>query len=139
MKLSELTTDRALDVLCELTPSVSNIIEDDEIVNALSAAMPEKDADGEESNPFAYGIRFVGKIGSIIPVMLKKHRADVYHILSVLNEKSVEEIARQPVFETMQQAREAFQDSELLSFFKSYMQRARAEQSAPSADSPASV
>lgn len=139
MKLSELTTDRALDVLCELTPSVSNIIEDDEVVNALSAAMPEKDADSEESNPFAYGIRFVGKIGSIIPVMLKKHRADVYHILSVLNEKSVEEIARQPIFETMRQAREAFQDSELLSFFKSYMQRERAEQSAPSADSQDSV
>ena len=136
MKLSELTTDRALDVLCELTPSVSNIIEDDEIVNALSAAMPEKGADGEESNPFAYGIRFVGKIGSIIPVMLKNHRADVYHILSVLNEKSMEEIAAQPIFESMRQIREAFRDNELLSFFKSSMQQVQNEQSAPSAGSP---
>ena len=137
MKLSELTTDRALDVLCELTPSVSNIIEDDEVVNALSAAMPKND--GDESNPFTYGIRFVGKIGSIIPVMLKKHRADVYHVLSVLNKMTVGEIAEQPVHETMRQVREAFQDNELLSFFKSYMQRAQNEQSAPSADSQDSV
>lgn len=139
MKLAELSTDRALDVLCELTPSVSNIIKDDEVINALSDAMPSNDAKDAESNPFAYGVRFVGEIGAIIPVMLKKHRADVYHILSVLNEKSVEEIARQPIFETMRQAHEAFQDSELLSFFRSYMQRERTEQSAPYADSQNSV
>ena len=141
MKLAELTTDRALDVLCELTPSVSNIIKDNEVINALSDAMPKQnDTDtGENDNSFAYGVRFVGEIGSIIPIMLKKHRADAYHILSVLNEKSVKEIARQPIFETMRQARDAFQDSELLSFFKSYMQREQNEQSAPSADSPASV
>ena len=31
MKLSELSTDRALDVLCELTPYISNIASDEKM------------------------------------------------------------------------------------------------------------
>lgn len=138
MKLAELNTDQALDVLCELTPSVSKIIEDDEVLDALSDAMPEKGDENDENSSFKTGIRMFAKIGTITPVLLKKHRADVYHILSVLDEMTVEEIAGQPVTVTLRQAREAFRDSDLLVFFKSFVQRERTEQSAPSVLHPAS-
>lgn len=48
MKLSELTTDRALDVLCELTPAVANIVEDKAVASALERAIPEKKEDPEK-------------------------------------------------------------------------------------------
>lgn len=41
MKLSELSTDRALDTLCEMTPYIANIMGDEKIVSALSSAMPQ--------------------------------------------------------------------------------------------------
>ncbi len=36
MKLSKLTTDEALDVLCEITPFVSSIISDEDLMETLN-------------------------------------------------------------------------------------------------------
>ena len=150
MKLSELSTDKALDVLCELTPSVASIIEDDDVVSGLANIFPKKnetedktgvdhdkktEAEDGETNFIETGIQIFGRIGTIVPLLLKKHRAEMYHILSVLNEKSVDEIAKQKIGETIKQARESFQDSELLTFFKSFVRREQNAQSAPSAGS----
>lgn len=131
MKLSELSTDHALDVLCELTPFVANICEDGDLV----ATLGEKIDLDENMNMYGQFTMLAGKIGKITPILLKTHRVDVYNILSVLNEKPVDEIAAQPIGDTIRQVREAFQDSELLSFFRSFVQRGQKEQSAPSADS----
>lgn len=146
MKLSELSTDKALDVLCELAPYASSIMEDDEIVSALdgfmnrSAGEKEKmDTSGAEENDSSMsekGIRMFGGLVKNIPLLLKTHRHDVYGILSVLNEESAAEIADQPVGETVRQIKDAFRDNELLTFFKSSAQRERIEPSAPSVDSP---
>lgn len=139
MKLSELSTDRALDVLCELTPSIASIMEDSEIISALTDAMPPKADGAEETDGFAAGLRVVCGAGKIAPVLLRTHRADVYNILAALNEKSTAEIAAQRLTDTINQTREVFQDEDLLSFFKSSARQAQTEQSAPSAGSPFSV
>lgn len=131
MKLSELSTDRALDALCELTPYISNICTDERLMTALGEKL---DVD-ENANTYALLMVFAGKIGEITPILLRTHRADVYGILSILNEKSVEDIAAQPFTDTFQQIREALQDSGLLSFFRSFARQGRKEQSLHSADS----
>lgn len=139
MKLSELSTDLALDVLCELTPHVSNIMEDEQIISALSGILP-KQQNGEqveEQDGLAFCFSMIGGLTKMAPVLLKTHRADVYNILSVMNEKTVEEISTQHITDTIRQLREVLQDNELLSFFKSFARRAQNEQSAPSAASPA--
>lgn len=133
MKLSELSTDKALDVLCELTPYVGSIANDEEVVGTVGRVMES----GQEMNRYGQVVLLLGRVGDFLPLLLKNHRADVYGILSVMNERPVAEIAAQKLTETVRQVRELFQDPELLTFFKSSAQREQTEQSAPSANSPA--
>lgn len=135
MKLYELSTDRALDALCEIAPAAANIMGDTEIISALEL-VTAKNEEESQSN-FAYGLKIVGEIGKMAPVLLKSHRSDVYTILSVTNEKPIAEISSQPIRETVLQLREVLQDGDLMSFFKSSVRRARSELSAPSVESPA--
>lgn len=133
MKLSELSTGRALDVLCELTPYVSNIASDDAVVSAVGKIVDTS----RDLNLYGKGLLLVERMGEIIPVLLKTHRADVYGVLSVMSERPVAEIAAQPILDTIRQARKLFQDPELLHFFKSSARPAQTAPSAPSASSPA--
>lgn len=132
MKLSELSTDKVLDVLCELTPYVSSIASDDAVVSVVGKIV---DTD-KDINLYGKGLLLVERMGEIIPVLLETHRPDVYGILSVMNERSAAEIAAQPVLDTIRQVRELFQDMEFMSFFKSSARQDRTAPSAPSADSP---
>lgn len=134
MKLSELNTDRALDVLCELTPCIHNITSDKEIVDSISRAIK---VDLKKTNAYGQYLLLSNRVVEILPLLLKNHRADVYGILSVLNEKPAAEIAAQPVRDTIRQVKETFQDEELLSFFRSFARRERNAPSAPSVESPA--
>lgn len=115
MKLSELSTDRATDVLCELTPYITNILSDEALLSELRTAI-----DFKESNTLAEKMALTaGKITNIIPILLKNRKSDVFGILGALNEKSVEEIAKQNFIKTMKQIKDIAKDKELLDFFKS--------------------
>lgn len=115
MKLSELSTDRATDVLCELTPYITNILSDEALLSELRTAV-----DFKEANTLAEKMALTaGKITNIIPILLKNRKSDVFGILGALNEKSVEEIAKQNFINTMKQIKDIAKDKELLDFFKS--------------------
>jgi hypothetical protein len=115
MKLSELSTEKATDVLCEIAPYAMNIMTDEELVGELKAAVDFKGA-----NTMAQKIALtVGKISKILPILLKKRKADLFGILGALNEKSIEEIAKQNIIKTMSQIKDISKDKELLDFFKS--------------------
>ena len=115
MKLSELSTERATDVLCEIAPYFMNITTDEELVGELKSAI-----DFKEANTMAEKITLtVGKISKILPILLKKRKTDLFGILAALNEKSVEEIAKQNIIKTMLQIKDISKDKELLDFFKS--------------------
>ena len=115
MKLSELSTDRAADVLCEIAPYMVNIMKDDELVEELSVAV-----DFKYANTMAEKIALtVGKISKILPILFKKRKADILGILGALNNKSVSDIAKQNIVVTMKQIRDISKDKELLDFFKS--------------------
>lgn len=117
MRLSELSTDRATDVLCELTPYIANIVSDEELLEELKKAVDRKDI-VNKAQWLAVGAE---KITKIIPILLKKRKEDVFGILAVMNEKTVEQIAKQNILVTLKQARTAFKDKELIDFFKSCM------------------
>ena len=115
MKLSELSTDRATDVLCEIAPYITNILADEELLNELKAAV-----DFENAETTAEKLAIIGnKITKIIPIILKGKKQDLLGILGALNEKTPEEIAEQNIVKTMKQIREITKDKELLDFFKS--------------------
>lgn len=132
MKLSELSTDRALDALCELAPYVSNIASDKDITGKLGEMV-----DLKEMNVWGGIAVLAGRAGELAPALLKTHRPDVYGILSVMNERTVKEIAAQKLIDTMRQVKELFQDEEFMGFFKSSAQEAQSEPSVPSASAPA--
>lgn len=115
MKLSELSTEKAADVLCEITPYSIAIMTDEELMAELKAAIDFKDA-----NTMAEKIALiVGKLSKILPILLKKRREELFGILGALNEKPAEAIAKQNIIITMKQVRYICKDKELLDFFKS--------------------
>lgn len=117
MKLSQLNTDQAANVLCELTPYISNILGDKNLLDTLKEKIGKENKSIAEL--YAYGAR---KISMIIPILLKEHRSDVFEILSVLNEKNAEEIEKQSILKTIEQIKELLQDKDLINFFKSWQQ-----------------
>lgn len=116
-KFNEMTTDETLDILCEITPHVSNIVEDKELVKifAEKVKLDDKTTDAEfKEKTLAKGIE---KMVKFIPLILKKHREDVFNIISVLNGKSVDEIRTQKVTTTVKEIKEMLMDKDLVDFF----------------------
>lgn len=132
MKFSELSTDKALDVMLQMTPHIDNIVNDKDVVSAIGKVIDPQDAISK------YGVFLigVGRITEFIPILLSSHRNDVYGILSAASGKSAEEIAGQSFEKTKSQVKELLEDSGFMNFFKSFVQRVRNKQSAPSAPSP---
>jgi hypothetical protein len=115
MKISQLSTDRAMDLLCEIATPVTNIMTDEELIKELKSAV-----DFEKANTMAEKIALTtGKFTKILPLILKKRKADLFSILASLNEKTIEEIGSQNVIKTMSQIKDIAKDKELLDFFKS--------------------
>ena len=115
MKLSEFSTDKAMDVLCEITPYIENIVSDTELIEELKKTINLDNADTLAAKMAVA----TAKITKIIPILLKNRKNDFYGILSALNEKSVDEIAKQNIIVTAMQIRDVAKDKELLDFFKS--------------------
>lgn len=115
MKLSEMTTDRAMDVLCEITPCIANITADEELLAELRNAIDPKAVKTKAE----LMVKGVEKITKLAPIVLKKCKADVFGILAALNEKTAEEIGKQNIIATMAQVREVVKDKDLMDFFKS--------------------
>lgn len=119
MRLSEMSTDVALDKICEITPYAMGIAEDKEFMKMfVKKAFIKEDAKPEAIREAAYKMT-LDKIKKFVPIVLKKHREDVFGVLSVLNEKSIEEISKQPVTTTIKECIDVFNDKELLDFFTS--------------------
>ena len=118
MKLSELSTERAADVLCEITPYVANLTGDKALLDALKTEVGA----GDKSVAEIYTIG-AKKIAAIVPIELKDHRQDVFGILAALNETDVETSTRQNILKTILQIRELAKDKELADFFKSWGQQ----------------
>lgn len=115
MKISQMTTEQATDVLCEITPSITEILSDTDLIGELNKAV-----NAEATKTMGAKIVLFGeKITKIIPILLKKKRKCVYQILGVLNEKTVDEISKQSFLTTALQIREITKDKDLIDFFKS--------------------
>ena len=92
MKLSKITTDRAMDVLCEITPNVANIVTDEELMTELKKAVDPNDVE-TKAGLLAKGVERVAKI---VPIILKKRKFDMFGILAALNEKTIAELYEVP-------------------------------------------
>lgn len=119
MKLSNITnTDVFLDKVCELAPYIEQLIEDEEISklwkDRIKATNGEIDVETMKEMALDKGIE---KVFKFIPLLLKKNRGAIYGILSVVNDRSVEEIAKQTPLETINQVKELLTDKEFINLF----------------------
>ena len=114
MKFSQLTTDKALDVLCEITPYIANIATDDELMAVIGKAV-------KRERMTRAGVLLLGaeQLTKMVPVLLKTHRDDVYGVVAAVNGKTVDEIREQNFIKTTAQIVEVIKYKELLDFFKS--------------------
>lgn len=114
MKFSQLTTDRALDVLCEITPYIANIATDEELMAIIGKSVKREEMTRA-------GVLLLGaeKLTKMVPVLLKTHRDDVYGVVAAVNGKTVDEIREQNFIKTSAQIVEVIKDKDLLDFFKS--------------------
>lgn len=115
MKISEFSTDKALDMLCELTPYIDNILVDEKLLKTLKEKV-KLPKDATRTDLLKVG---ADKVNKIVPILLKEKRADVLGILAVLNETTAEEIGKQNVLVTAKQIRDAVKDKDLIDFFRS--------------------
>ena len=110
MKLSEMTTDQSIDALVSIATPVSNIVEDDALVQQFKEYQDSGDKPMMELLP--------QMLKKLVPALFQKHRADMYKIVSVLSGKSVQDIKAQPMSATIADVREIF-DTDLMDFFTS--------------------
>ena len=115
MKLSEISTEKAFDVLCEMTPHINNIVSDSDLLRELKSAV-KADETTTKAEWVALG---VGKINKLMPIILKKHKRDMFGIIGVVNGVSIDDIAKQNFLVTAKQIKEIIRDKDLLDFFKS--------------------
>lgn len=109
MKISQMTTDQAADVLIRISVPVANIMHDDETIKVL------EDVVKGSNDPFVF---IADNIVPVTMVLLKDHREDVFEIVSALAEKSAEEVAKQKLPETIKDIKNSW-DGELVDFFAS--------------------
>jgi hypothetical protein len=78
--------------------------------------------DREQTETISVGQKMLlvsSKLGKIVPILMKKRRAEMFGILAVLNEKTPEQISAQNILVTMMQVRDLVNDRELIDFFRS--------------------
>lgn len=115
MKLSELSTEKATDVLCEITPYVCNIVSDEELLSELRNAIKTEKA-LTTAEMIVLG---VDKVTKLVPIVLGKRKSDLFGIIGALNGKTADEIAAQNFIVTGKQLKDIIKDRDLLDFFKS--------------------
>lgn len=100
-------TDVAIEKLCNVAPVVADLADklskDTEFKSFILAAK-------ETSNNTVFLLK-------VLPLLLKNYAVEAYEILSIWNEKSVDEIKAQPFAETVKQIKALFADEDVRSFY----------------------
>lgn len=98
LKISELPSDQAFEVMAKLVPYIYSLSDDDEIrdvKNERNAARSSGDADAGQKVTERY-------FTTVMPLLLTKHRDDVFGIVAVLNEKTVDDVRKMPYAKLME-------------------------------------
>lgn len=116
MKISELTTERAADVLCEVSIYALNILSDKELLASLRMQLEGTDGDSTKAELIAVASE---KIAELVPLLLKKHKDDVFGIVAAVNGLTLKQVRQQKIIKTMTAIKEMAQDKDLIDFFRS--------------------
>ena len=99
MKISQMSTDKAADVLVRITQPVSNIMDDSEVETVVRSF--------SEQNGNSLMKAIASIMPKIVPLALKNHREDLFEIVGALGGMDVSEVKELPLMETMAIIRES--------------------------------
>ena len=122
MKLSEMSTNQAADVMIQIAPEIELLVNDDEFAKVIKDRKTTKDPKKASKLGGLYLLQ-------VATYLLKVHRGSTWVILGALNQKEPEEIGKQLLSETVKQITEVLTDKEFMSFFQSLSMPARATSS----------
>ncbi len=108
MKISQMTTDQAADVLIKIAEPCANIMHDKNTIDMLDGL-----AKGKDVSTIDY---LANNIPTVITVLLKDHRQDVYSVVAALAGKTAQEVAEQKISVTIADVKACW-DGELVDFF----------------------
>ena len=110
MKLSELSNDQAADILIRLADPVGAICDDEEAVQMIDEYKKRY------KMPLFYA---VGKmIPTLVGYLLKKHKSELYEIISLLSGEKKADVGNMNFAETVKVLRDSYNDT-LSVFFRS--------------------
>lgn len=124
-KISKLTTDEALDVFCELTPHINEIVSDDELISEIKRKL-DKNGDSKltRGELLLFGVE---KINNIILIVLKKKRDALLSIVAVMAGCELEKIKSQNFLKTGVMVRDLAKDKDLMDFVRSCLNSEKSE------------
>lgn len=110
MKISELNFEQTIEILGNITPYITSIMKDKELIESL------KKKTKSDKDDYNRGIDILNKS---IPVILNSHKEDIIHILAILNFESYETTKNKNIFEVVRDIQNLLDDKELIAFLKS--------------------
>lgn len=115
MRLSEMNNDVCIEKVIEITPYLGEIMQDEELISIFYDRLDITDMDEKEGKIKGLA-KGVSNFTKLIPILLKKHKENIYSVLAIVNDKTVEEIRKQNPVQTIKQLKELWSDKELLNF-----------------------
>jgi len=116
MKLSEMSSNKAADVILQVMPDIEELMKDEELKEIIASRKVK--SDGEDA--YSLGKMFMIKIATYL---LREKRSTVWNILAAMNDKTAEEISEQNVIALTGQIFEVLGDRQLISFLSSPLRR----------------
>lgn len=110
MKISQLSTRELSRVLLDITPPLCRILRDETTL----AALDEMSFTGLDAQPPLLSLTRLWE--RLAPVLLEHHAQDVCTVLSILTEKTADEIRQQPGLTTLRDLLNVW-DEQLAGFF----------------------
>lgn len=112
MKISQMSTDQAADVLVRIAQPAANIMDDDDVSIIL------KDLSKMKTESVPYIKLFAGMIPRVVPLALKTHRDDLYEIIGAFADMPTSEVGKLNIKQTISVLKDSI-DQELIDFFES--------------------
>ncbi len=108
-------TDEHLDTMCELIDVVDDILSDSACVEKMQKVSSA--ISNQKTNAEVLKVLFAER-KALTKLLLKDKKEELYKIISILSDKTVEDIRGQLLIQTMLDVKTCFNDKELVSFFK---------------------
>lgn len=119
MKLSEMSADKAFDTIVELTPHIANILENKEVKKLLKKVeLNPEEKEKAMDNAFEETLK---KIKPFIFLLFKDSKEDIFNIVAIVNEITLEEVKKMNFLKINELILELVMDKELIEVFTSRM------------------